>query len=244
MKKILLTALLVAPFFSMASGTTFSIDVSSDSYASYSTSGTAPSSYVQERNFYDSASKTMVNVSGWAWKGESTTNGKVSGTVKKADKLGLYSGGLGITNGENDAHVADGGNGYGVDFFLLTFGDNKKVALDKVSSGYVNADSLEALDIRAEAVSFDNSAGQFLSRGEVVSLSYNNTANKSAYYSANNTTLMSNQWVVYIGASVWQGFKMQGFGGNIGPAVDVSEPGALALFALGLAFMARRKQVS
>ena len=136
------------------------------------------------------------------------------------------------------------GNGHGVDFFLLTFGDDKKVALDEVSSGYINADSLEALDIRAEAVSFDMSSQQFLSRGDVVSLSYSSTVNNSAYYSANNNTLMSNQWVVYVGASVWQGFKMQGFGGNIGPAVDVSEPGALALFALGLAFMARRKQVS
>lgn len=251
MKKFLIAALLFAPFYSLASGTAFNFNLSSDevdanNYSSYSTSSSSSSS-IQERTYYDSRSGLGVTISGWAWKDETTTNGRIDGTVKKAMELGSYSGGLGIVNNSYDYHVADGGNGAGVDFFLLTFADSKKVTLDNVSSGYVDdhhKDERSDLILKTEAVSFDTVAGSFMSRGDVVSLAHSGDSGSTSYYSSNSSTL-SNQWIVYVGASVWQGFKMNGLSGSLNnPTVDVSEPGALALFALGLAFLARRKQVS
>lgn len=121
-------------------------------YLNLDTGGTsAGSSYGNSRTF----GPTMgVSATATAW---TTTDGTASGFY--ASYLGQYSGGLGVTNSNNEHHRVDNG-GY-KDFVLFSF--NQSVILDKVVLGSISGDS----DLQVWIGNSSTAAGLFVGSSEI-----------------------------------------------------------------------------
>lgn len=192
-----------------------------------------------------------MNLSGWS---------NLGGTVQQEtmqfwSNNSTYKGGI-ASGGETGSPVHAADNKGKKEFFLLSFTDANGNAQDidlkgvKIKYEYKDGstsngpfDSSDAFSAIALDSMPTTGVDWDFSNDDVVSLS---ESGRNNYYALDNRSFSSNLWLIGFNTLGNDAFKFIGVKGLAvnNPHVDVSEPGALALFALGLAFMARRKQVS
>ncbi len=256
MKAVVAVVSLCLSSAAMATGTPIAWDLKTNSTEGYS--NTSDSVWNFDGTGWNTGSE--VTITSWSTVAGSGTDVNVEKALTK-----VYNGGLGINHtGETtqgDEHAMDNKNasdGVNQEFFLISF--EEKVALKGLYTGWANLNGSDnqsvglfkvgnafANDLRTGSpVSF---ASTFIDNS-LIGLDYKNNGYFEMpdleYYNGVSGAGKSHNWIVSLFNETGTGydaFKLWGVKGKTFTAATVvSEPGTLALLAIGLGLIIRRKQ--